>query len=105
MSLVLATLVVASVFPACFVIDLDLSHQYCSCSVETKTEALELISISEICECASWFWLLIAFWNRGLAVGEGENGEPEGVRRATADWDGVGEKPSVFRDVDKGDDE
>ncbi len=49
--------------------------------------------------------MLIARWKRWLAEGEGENGEPEAVRRAVVDWEGVLEKPSVYRDVESGEEE
>ena len=63
---------------------------------------LALRSMSGIVEAWAWFWLT-ALWNSGLAVGEGEKGEPDAVRRI--DWDGVGEKPRVKRDVESGEDE
>lgn len=45
----------------------------------------------------------MALWNNGLALGEGEKGEPGGFR--WIDCDGVGEKPTVKREVDNGEDE
>jgi len=66
--------------------------------------ALLLKSSSGIWAEVDWFR---ALWKRGLAAGDGENGEPEeGLLRRT-DCDGV-EKPMLvplYRDADSGEEE